>query len=115
MPFSRASSPFCWPAGNSPWPIGVTSIGIHDRTSREKISHVMNGAAHVMNDEATRKYLQVSLTVGLRTCRSCGSSWLKFCDLEDLIHQQVPAGICGCCSPGCATQQLDQLALQTGL
>eukprot|EP00891_Asterochloris_glomerata_P001235 jgi/Astpho2/1235/fgenesh1_pm.00023_%23_6_t len=44
--------------GNSPWPIGVTSIGIHDRTSREKISHVMNGAAHVMNDEATRKYLQ---------------------------------------------------------
>ena len=63
----------CWPAGNSPWPIGVTSIGIHDRTSREKISHVMNGAAHVMNDEATRKYLQVSLTVGLRTGRSCGS------------------------------------------
>ena len=56
----------CCPAGNSPWPIGVTSIGIHDRTSREKISHVMNGAAHVMNDEATRKYLQVSAS----TCRA---------------------------------------------
>ena len=46
------------PAGNSPWPIGVTSVGIHERSAREKISHVMNGAAHVMNNEATRKYLQ---------------------------------------------------------
>lgn len=45
-------------AGNNPWPIGVTSIGIHERSSREKISHVMNGSAHIMNDEATRKYLQ---------------------------------------------------------
>lgn len=48
--------------GNCPWPIGVTSVGIHERSSREKISHVtgMNagGAAHIMNDEATRKYLQ---------------------------------------------------------
>lgn len=44
-------------AGNAPWPIGVTSIGIHDRSAREKISHTMN-AAHIMNDEATRKYLQ---------------------------------------------------------
>ena len=49
---------FCYFAGNNPWPIGVTSIGIHERSSREKISHVMNGAAHIMNDEATRKYLQ---------------------------------------------------------
>ena len=46
-------------AGNNPWPIGVTSVGIHERSSREKISHVMNGGAHIMNDEATRKYLQV--------------------------------------------------------
>ena len=47
-------------SGNEAWPIGVTSIGIHERSSREKISHVMNtgGAAHIMNDEATRKYLQ---------------------------------------------------------
>lgn len=43
--------------GNAPWPIGVTSIGIHDRSAREKIGHTMN-AAHIMNDEATRKYLQ---------------------------------------------------------
>ncbi len=48
--------------GNSPWPIGVTSVGIHERSAREKISHVMNGGAHIMNDEATRKYLQVGVT-----------------------------------------------------
>ena len=34
----------------------MTSVGIHERSAREKISHVMN-AAHIMNDEATRKYL----------------------------------------------------------
>lgn len=46
--------------GNAPWPIGVTSVGIHERSAREKISHVMNaqGQAHIMNDEATRKFLQ---------------------------------------------------------
>lgn len=39
------------------------SVGIHERKAREKISHVMNesgaGQAHIMNDEATRKFLQV--------------------------------------------------------
>ena len=47
--------------GTAPWPIGVTSVGIHERSAREKISHVMNtsGQAHIMNDEATRKYFQV--------------------------------------------------------
>eukprot|EP00983_Pelagomonas_calceolata_P014596 463696-Pelagomonas_calceolata.AAC.7 len=50
--------------GNAPWPIGVTSVGIHERSAREKISHVMNqhGQAHIMNDEATRKFLQVGLS-----------------------------------------------------
>jgi pre-mRNA-splicing factor 18 len=49
--------------GNAPWPIGVTSVGIHERSAREKISHVMNqsGQAHIMNDEATRKYFQVGV------------------------------------------------------
>ncbi|VAI01424.1 unnamed protein product [Triticum turgidum subsp. durum] len=42
--------------GNSPWPIGVTMVGIHERSAREKIH--ANGVAHVMNDETTRKYLQ---------------------------------------------------------
>uniref|UniRef100_A0A061S944 Pre-mRNA-splicing factor 18 n=1 Tax=Tetraselmis sp. GSL018 TaxID=582737 RepID=A0A061S944_9CHLO len=44
--------------GNAPWPIGVTSVGIHERSAREKISFSLNGHAHIMNDEATRKYLQ---------------------------------------------------------
>lgn len=43
--------------GNAPWPIGVTMVGIHARTGREKIfaQHV----AHVLNDETQRKYIQV--------------------------------------------------------
>ena len=53
----RRSSCLSMHVGNAPWPIGVTSIGIHDRSAREKIGHTMN-AAHIMNDEATRKYLQ---------------------------------------------------------
>lgn len=43
--------------GNAPWPIGVTSVGIHDRSAREKISHSFNGQAHIMNDEGMRKIL----------------------------------------------------------
>ncbi|KAJ3672962.1 hypothetical protein LUZ60_006336 [Juncus effusus] len=42
--------------GNSPWPIGVTMVGIHERSAREKIH--TNSVAHIMNDEVTRKYLQ---------------------------------------------------------
>eukprot|EP00798_Chlamydomonas_sp_ICE-L_P010079 gene10079-7976_t len=46
--------------GTAAWPIGVTQVGIHERSAREKISHSMNssGSAHIMNDEATRKFLQ---------------------------------------------------------
>eukprot|EP01134_Creolimax_fragrantissima_P007597 CFRG7597T1 len=42
--------------GNAAWPIGVTMVGIHARTGREKIfsQHV----AHVLNDEEQRKYIQ---------------------------------------------------------
>uniref|UniRef100_A0A1J3F5Z2 Pre-mRNA-splicing factor 18 n=1 Tax=Noccaea caerulescens TaxID=107243 RepID=A0A1J3F5Z2_NOCCA len=42
--------------GNAPWPIGVTMVGIHERSAREKIH--TNSVAHMMNDETTRKYLQ---------------------------------------------------------
>lgn len=47
--------------GNAPWPIGVTMVGIHARTGREKIfsKHV----AHVLNDETQRKYIQVSKVI----------------------------------------------------
>lgn len=41
--------------GNAAWPIGVTMVGIHERTGREKIHS--NKQAHVMNNEAQRKYL----------------------------------------------------------
>ena len=41
--------------GNAPWPIGVTMVGIHERTGREKIES--SKVAHVMNDEEQRKYL----------------------------------------------------------
>merc|ERR1712227_607092 len=47
--------------GNAPWPIGVTQVGIHTKSAaREKIStsHLnKNAAAHIMGNEATRKYL----------------------------------------------------------
>lgn len=42
--------------GNAPWPLGVTMVGIHARTGREKIS--ARNVAHVLNDETQRKYIQ---------------------------------------------------------
>mmetsp|Transcript_4478 Transcript_4478/g.6712 ORF Transcript_4478/g.6712 Transcript_4478/m.6712 type:complete len:353 (-) Transcript_4478:23-1081(-) len=42
--------------GNSPWPIGVTNVGIHERSARSKI--FANQIAHVLNDEQQRKYIQ---------------------------------------------------------
>lgn len=42
--------------GNAPWPIGVTMVGIHARPGREKV--FSKEIAHVLNDEAQRKYIQ---------------------------------------------------------
>lgn len=42
--------------GNAPWPIGVTMVGIHERSGREKI--FASKVAHVLNDEETRKWIQ---------------------------------------------------------
>lgn len=42
--------------GNAAWPMGVTMVGIHARTGREKISQ--NNIAHALNDETQRKYVQ---------------------------------------------------------
>ncbi|KAA6402131.1 MAG: putative Pre-mRNA-splicing factor 18 [Streblomastix strix] len=42
--------------GNAPWPMGVTMVGIHERTAREKIN--TEQVAHILNDEAQRKYIQ---------------------------------------------------------
>ncbi|CDZ97557.1 U5 snRNP-associated RNA splicing factor [Phaffia rhodozyma] len=42
--------------GTAAWPIGVTMVGIHERSAREKISS--DSVAHVLNDEVSRKYIQ---------------------------------------------------------
>ena len=42
--------------GNAAWPIGVTMVGIHVRSGRERISS--NKVAHVLKNEVTRKYIQ---------------------------------------------------------
>ncbi|KAI0023139.1 Prp18 [Xylariomycetidae sp. FL0641] len=43
--------------GKAAWPIGVTMVGIHERSAREKL-HDGSERGHVMGDEVTRKYLQ---------------------------------------------------------
>lgn len=50
--------------GKAAWPIGVTMVGIHERSAREKL-HGGNTAAHIMADETTRKMLQ-----GMKRCLS---------------------------------------------
>ena len=42
--------------GNAPWPIGVTMVGIHERSAHEKIN--TGSVAHALNDEVTRKWIQ---------------------------------------------------------
>ena len=41
--------------GNSAWPIGLTMVGIHERSGRERISEYK--VAHMMSNEMERKYL----------------------------------------------------------
>ncbi|KAJ5382122.1 Prp18 [Penicillium concentricum] len=43
--------------GKAAWPIGVTMVGIHERSAREKL-HQSDQQAHILSDEITRKYLQ---------------------------------------------------------
>ena len=44
--------------GKAAWPIGVTMVGIHERSAREKLHEGEGGKAHIMSDEVTRKFLQ---------------------------------------------------------
>ena len=44
--------------GKAAWPIGVTMVGIHERSAREKLHESDKGGAHIMSDEVTRKFLQ---------------------------------------------------------
>ena len=41
--------------GNAPWPIGVTMVGIHARSGREKIAE--SKVKHLMKDETVRAYM----------------------------------------------------------
>jgi pre-mRNA-splicing factor 18 len=41
--------------GNAAWPMGVTMVGIHERSARENIS--ASQVAHVLNNEVQRKYV----------------------------------------------------------
>ncbi|KAL4869823.1 hypothetical protein BDV12DRAFT_196047 [Aspergillus spectabilis] len=43
--------------GKAAWPIGVTMVGIHERSAREKL-HQGDKQAHILSDEITRKFLQ---------------------------------------------------------
>ena len=40
--------------GKAAWPIGITMVGIHERSGRERLSE--SKVAHVMNNEMQRKY-----------------------------------------------------------
>ncbi|KMU83141.1 pre-mRNA splicing factor protein [Coccidioides immitis H538.4] len=44
--------------GKAAWPIGVTMVGIHERSAREKLHEGGQDKAHIMSDEITRKFLQ---------------------------------------------------------
>ncbi|OAP64357.1 hypothetical protein AYL99_00329 [Fonsecaea erecta] len=45
--------------GKAAWPIGVTMVGIHERSAREKLHESSSGKqAHILSDEVTRKFLQ---------------------------------------------------------
>jgi len=41
--------------GNDPWPMGVTNVSIHERSSQEKIA--TNNNAHILNNDIQRKYI----------------------------------------------------------
>lgn len=53
--------------GKAAWPIGVTMVGIHERSAREKLHETekTGNQAHILSDEVTRKMLQ-----GIKRCLS---------------------------------------------
>lgn len=65
--------------GKAAWPIGVTMVGIHERSAREKLHETENGA-HIMSDEVTRKMLQ-----GIKRCLSFAQTRWPPGDLGQLM------------------------------
>lgn len=66
--------------GNSPWPIGVAQVGVQfNMASRDKVRGTTAGrssSAHIMSDEATRKWLQ---------------AWKRMMSVVQRIHPTDPS------------------------
>ena len=65
--------------GKAAWPIGVTMVGIHERSAREKL-HGDNNQAHILSDETTRKMLQ-----GIKRCLSFAQTRWPPTDIGQLM------------------------------
>jgi pre-mRNA-splicing factor 18 len=65
--------------GKAAWPIGVTMVGIHERSAREKL-HEQDKQAHIMSDEVTRKMLQ-----SVKRCLSYAQTRWPPADLGQLM------------------------------
>lgn len=70
--------------GKAAWPIGVTMVGIHERSAREKLHASddggVGGKAHILADERTRKMLQ-----GVKRCVSFAQTRWPPGDLGQLM------------------------------
>ena len=70
--------------GKAAWPIGVTMVGIHERSAREKLHEDKKGdggeTAQIMTDESTRKWLQ-----SLKRCVSFAQTRWEVWDVGQLM------------------------------
>ena len=74
--------------GNSPWPIGVTQVGLHERSAREKISFkYASGSAHIMNDEASRKFIQALKRLMTFCQRRYPTDPSRSVDFDGFVHE----------------------------
>eukprot|EP00730_Choanoeca_flexa_P012601 TRINITY_DN4438_c0_g1_i2.p1 TRINITY_DN4438_c0_g1~~TRINITY_DN4438_c0_g1_i2.p1 ORF type:complete len:388 (+),score=82.97 TRINITY_DN4438_c0_g1_i2:73-1236(+) len=90
--------------GNAAWPIGVTSVGIHSRTGRERIS--TQKIAHALNDETQRKYIQGIkrlMTFSQKRFPNVPSKCLEFRVSPEAVLLGSPMCVCMCvCFFACA-------------
>ena len=59
--------------GNAAWPLGVTSVSIHERAGDSHMKEKTGQNAHVLTDEATRKYIH-SFKRLMTYCKVVGES-----------------------------------------
>lgn len=82
--------------GNAAWPIGVTQVGLHDRSAREKISFKFNSSvAHVMNNEATRKYIQALKRIMTFCQRRYPTDPARSVDFAGSTSETIASGVAG--------------------